>query len=222
MLEAGSLPVFDTVDGRLAPAPVPDMSITSGFVLRELVVKEYDPSLHDTHTALAASLLQATGQVDMVHIEPEYREASFGPYLEGHMDGLTGRYYESHTTHPSDQGDHSELQLSLYDLTPAEHAELVYLLSCGYGAESLALVYLGPLRHGVSVGTLSAGLKGRKPDSQWTNVAGPNSTLVFPNGYDATIVGAPADLYVHRFRTVPDGDHDGDRTLSLSRIEPIN
>ena len=226
-IEVQSLPVFQTERGQLidTPATLPDLRY--GFVLSESGVFlpgqiSDNVDLHTIHTNVGAELLKAQDIIAGYDPVVEYIMVEFPELSDEHMDGLVGRYYQAHTTHPSDTGENSALILYRYELSQGEHEAMMVLQSRGFGSTGSHVVPMNPPLPGVYFGSISALLdSGHRPANVIHANAGPNATIVFPNGYDATCGSAPSDLYTHLFRTQATDEHDGSRMLSLSRIEPV-
>ncbi len=220
-VEVVPLPVFVTEQGELVDVPdiLPDLG--NGFVFDERECGEPVDGIHLLHVNIASVLLRETGVIQREPIVvPEFvQHAQEYTYSPPHLDGLVGRYYQVHTTHHSDQGQHSSVVLSSYDLSSEEHECLMVLHASGFGETSGHGVEFHPPVPGMFFGAIAPIVANRAPQSRWSGQTAPNSTVVFPNGYDARPGSTPAELYVHHFSTVEIDDHEGPRTLSLSRLE---
>jgi hypothetical protein len=215
------LPVFKTERGRLidAQGELPDLRY--GFVLSEAVTQQQIPRIHNDHTLIARVVLScaelASPQADIVE---EFAHTGTLNYSPPHMDGLVGYYWQVNTVHPSCAGQDSRMVLSRFDLDDEEHEAMQVLRASGFGKSHGHGVDFYPPQQGVIFGSISPVLGNREPDAGWVADAGPNSTIVFPNGYDATDGSKPGALFVHHFSTIEIDGHEGPRTVSLSRIEP--
>jgi hypothetical protein len=216
------LPTIETRNGRVldVSGDIPDLRY--GFVLHEQLVDDDVPGVHTEHTQAAKVLMTATGLItSYALVVPEYVRAVTKSYSPPHMDGLAGRYYQVNTVHQSSEGQHSAMVLNLYELNDEEHEAMMVLRANGFGVTPGHGVEFHPPVQGMFFGAIAPALDNTDPVRSWFAEAGPNSTIVFPNGYDAGETSMPGDLFVHHFSTVEVDDHEGPRTVSLSRIEPL-
>ncbi len=219
VLTLNPLPRIEAIEASSVGFPM-DEDLSRGFALHG--VPEGYKDVHGYHTQIGARLLTDAGCTIRPIIESEFRAENAGFYKPAHTDGLVQRYYQAHTTEPTDEEVASEMLLQAYDLTQDEHERIKELARFMNYPGNAEVVFLGARTSQFINGTLGVVLQDRIPDTQWRCVAGSDTTMIFPNGYDARPASSPTTLYVHTFTTLDDMgvDTTDPRIVSLSRIEP--
>ena len=225
--EITHLPRFDTTNAEL------DESVLSldlrtalgGFVLDETTdfsdAAQSGGALHKQHARVAIQILKAAKWAEDVTAIPEGDPYDFPKAGPKHLDGLVVNFFQLHTTYPSNSGQESIALLEGYDLSEEEHAHMQNLCILeGHPSGSRSIQYKPSYdKHRVEKSTIYDILEGREPDKLITATAGPNTSIVFPNGYDASATSKPGRLYIHSFRTGHSLDYKGERLGGISRLE---
>lgn len=216
------LPVFKTAHGRLAEGVrATPAELRYGFVLQEQVAIDTVYDIHARHVATAVMVLSLADQSSAWRVVPEFDREEQSETLGRHFDGLSGQYFQVHTTHGADSGV-SRMDLEWYDLTPAEHQGTQWRWRSGIGLTGASVLDVRLLT--MQYGDYAPALRADRPIQGRVSVdAGCDQTIVFPNGYDATEGSTPGRLFVHNFYTVPNPETDEtERILSLTRLERVD
>lgn len=220
--EALTLPVFDTSFGTLIGETRVMPDVQHGFILRELddAVEEHS-DIHAAHSGSAEQLLALSGVGQQWRFVHELKTVY--SYSPRHVDGLDAQYYQVNTLHERNDGGRASFTLEAYDLGRHEHRLLQAKHAQGLGYSSFNIVpskYIDELY--LCVPSIWRKDTPRPPDAVVHVEVSPGQTLVFPNGYNATVTGEPGRLWFHTVHTVSDADEAEERDVSLGRLELVS